>query len=158
MDGALLLLGLHRHLSAYSASPATAALGSLEFAGRVYEMAWRLRGSGVSSIKRAHAISIEAEIRPFELERTILPTLENLGWVKINRLPDDSIGSIDDVIPPPEGLIAAANRVLDITMPSSVERAALKILRATTGQPRAARIPAPKRRLSAWAAHTSDKA
>jgi hypothetical protein len=70
-----LLLGLWRHLSAYSASPSTAALGSVEAAGKMYEMAWRLRNSGVSSIHRVRAIGVEAKIRTYELNQLILPAL-----------------------------------------------------------------------------------
>lgn len=135
MNDAELLLGLWRHLSTYQASPATAALGSLEAAGKIYEMAWRLRSSGVSSIRRVHAISVEAKIRTFDTDRLILPTLEQLGWIKLNRNRDNEVVSVDDVIPPPEQLIELATNVLDIVRPSPVERAALAMLRATSHQP-----------------------
>lgn len=49
MHDAEMMLGLHRHLTAYSVVPATSALGELQFAGKLYELAFRLRGSGVSS-------------------------------------------------------------------------------------------------------------
>jgi hypothetical protein len=57
-----LILGLSRHLGTYQVGAAHAALAQLEFAGRVYEMAWRLRGSGLSPIRRVAAIGLEAGI------------------------------------------------------------------------------------------------
>jgi hypothetical protein len=60
LSDAELLLGLGRHLAAYSISSAHAAFDSLQFAGQVYEMAWRLRNSQVSTARRIQAIGIEA--------------------------------------------------------------------------------------------------
>jgi hypothetical protein len=135
LHDAELLLGLWRHLSAYSASPSTAALGSIEAAGKIYEVAWRLRGSGVSSAQRVRAIALEGKIRTYELEQLILPALQQLGWVRVSRDNQGSVVSVDDVIPPVEQLVASASTVLQITMPDAVQLAALEILRATSHQP-----------------------
>lgn len=135
MHDAELLLGVWRHLSAYSASTSTSALGEIEAAGKLYEMAWRLRGSGVSSIHRVRAIAVEGKIRTYELEQLILPALEQLGWIRISRDKSQKMVSIDDVIPPPGELVASASNVLALTMPGRVQLAALEILRATTHQP-----------------------
>jgi hypothetical protein len=135
LEDAELLLGLWRHMSAFQVSQARSALGELEYAGKVYEIAWRLRGSGVSSAERVRAIGVEAKITRFELEKLILPALEQLGWVKLNPDAHGVLVSVDDVIPPPAELVPAAAKVLAIVMPSRVQLAALEILRATSRQP-----------------------
>jgi hypothetical protein len=136
LDDAELLLGVSRHLSAFAISPAHAALESLQYAGQVYEMAWRLRNSQVSSAERILAIGVEAKIGPRQLVREVLPTLEALGWVEVRN--DPSTGqmvSVDAFIPPAPELIADAGRLLDVVMATPVQRAALALLRATSLQP-----------------------
>lgn len=135
MHDAELVLGLWRHLSAFSVTSSTAALGNLTAAGKIYEMAWRLRLSGVSTIQRVNAIGIEAKIAPVELRMTLLPILEQLGWIKITRSPDWQIQSIDEVLPATPELIEGVGKVFDIMSLTSIEFAALDILRATTRQP-----------------------
>lgn len=135
MHDAELVLGLWRHLSAFSISPSTAALGNVAAAGKVYEMAWRLRLSGVSTLPRVNAIGIEAKIAPVELRMTLLPILEQLGWIRINRSPDSQIESIDEVLPATQELLAGVHQVFGIMSLTSVEFAALELLRATTRQP-----------------------
>jgi hypothetical protein len=130
-----LLLGMWRHLSTFAVNPATAQLDSLAFAGRVYEMAWRLRGSGVSSPQRVDAIAMEAAIRPRELRNEILPTMEQLGWVEVQRLKSGELHAVSELIPPGEQLLALADHVLAVSMPSPRERAALSLVRITTRQP-----------------------
>lgn len=135
MHDAELVLGLWRHLSAFSVTPSTAALGNVTAAGKVYEMAWRLRLSGVSTIQRVNAIGIEAKIAPVELRLTLLPILEQLGWIKLSRSPEGQIQSIDEVLPATPELIAGVGAVFNIMALTPVEFAALDILRATTRQP-----------------------
>lgn len=136
LTDAELLLGLSRHLSAFGTSVASTAFANLEYAGQVYEMAWRLRGSQISSAARIRAIALEAKIKPRELERDILPALESLGWLEISTDPvDGTLRTVSEFIPPPAELIAVTPSVLAITMPSAVERAALRIMRATSLQP-----------------------
>ncbi|WP_198675825.1 hypothetical protein [Kribbella monticola] len=81
------------------------------------------------------AIAIEAKIGPRQLDREILPTLEQLGWVEGRRDADGTLVSIEALIPPPAELIDAASRMLDIVMATPLQRAALLLLRATTVQP-----------------------
>jgi hypothetical protein len=136
LSDAELLLGLSRHLSAFGASVASTALANLEFSGQVYEMAWRLRGSQVSSAARIRAIALEAKIKPRELERDVLPALESLNLIEIARDPSDgSLRQVSEFIPPPAELIALAPAVIAITMPTPIELAALRILRGTSLQP-----------------------
>lgn len=85
LTDAELLLGLGRHLSSYTISPAHAALASLHFGGQVYELAWRLRGSQVSSAERVSAIGVESRIGARQLQRDVLPTMEQLDWVSLQR-------------------------------------------------------------------------
>jgi hypothetical protein len=133
-DGQL-ILGLSRHLSAYSISPVHARLESLQFAGQVYEMAWRLRHAQLSSAVRVQAIGIEAKIGPRVLDTQILPTLEQLGWVRCDRYDNGSLYSVAAFIPPDIELLDSVNRLLDLVMATSVARAALVLLEATSVQP-----------------------
>lgn len=135
MHDAELVLGLWRHLSAFSVTASTAALGNVAAAGKIYEMAWRLRLSGVSTINRVNAIGIEAKIPPVELRMTLLPLLEQLGWIKIARSDKWQIESIDAIVPPADELIGAVETVLELMSITDTEYAALDILRATTRQP-----------------------
>ena len=121
--------------SAYRLSPSTAVFGSLGYAGKLYEMAWRLRGSGLSSAGRIHAIGIAANIPPLELDRMILPALESLNSIKINLDTTGRLHSVEAVLPPPAELLAAAPRIMAIASLDSMQLAALDILRATTLQP-----------------------
>jgi hypothetical protein len=133
-DGQL-ILGLSHHLSAYSVSPVHARLESLQFAGQVYEMAWRLRNAQLSSAARVRAIGIEAKIGPRVLDTQILPTLEQLGWARCDRYDNGSLYSVAAFIPPDTELLESVTMLLDLVMATSVERAALVLLEATSVQP-----------------------
>ena len=135
LDDAELLLGMSRHLGAYGVSSAHAALDSVQFAGQVYEMAWRLRNSGLSSAGRVAAIATEAAIGRRVLLRDVLPALEQLEWIECGYDADGALVSVDAFIPPPAELIGAAGRLLNMVLATNVQRAALAILRATTLQP-----------------------
>lgn len=132
---AQLLLGLSRHLSAYSMSQVHAALESLAFAGQVYEMAWRLRHSQLSSAARVSAIAIEAKIGPRILDTQILPTLEALGWVRCERDDSRTLVSVAAIIPPDAELLNSVARLLDLVLATPVQRAAMALLAATSLQP-----------------------
>lgn len=135
LDDAELLLGVSRHLGTYGVTAAHADLDALQFAGQVYEMAWRLRNSGLSSAARVSAIATEAAIGRRNLLRDVLPTLEQLGWIECRFNPENVLLSVNAFIPPPGELIGAAHRLLDIVLATNLQRAALAILRATTLQP-----------------------
>ena len=136
LDDAELLLGVSRHLSAYGISAAHAALDSLQFAGQVYELAWRLRNAGLSSAARIEAIAIEASIGHRILLREVLPTLEQLRWIECRYDEiQQRLHSVDAFIPPHGDLINAVAQLLDIVTATPVQRAALAVLRATTLQP-----------------------
>jgi hypothetical protein len=135
ISDAEVVLGLSRHLAAYATTPAKAALAQLEFAGHAFEMAWRLRKSGLSSVSRVAAIGIEAGIGARQLVRDVLPALESLGWLELRR---DSVGAViavDERIPPAPELVAASGAILGIALPTEDEKAALDVLRATIRQP-----------------------
>ena len=135
LDDAELLLGVSRHLSTYAISSAHAALESLQYAGQVYELAWRLRGSPLSSAARIEAIAQEARIGRRQLLREVLPTLHQLGWLGCDYDEQGELVSVDAFIPPPDELIAAVGSMLDIVMATPVQRAAVTLLRATSLQP-----------------------
>jgi hypothetical protein len=134
LDDAELLLGVARHLSTYALSPAHAALESLQYAGQVYELAWRLRKSALSSAPRIEAIAQEARIGPRQLRNEALPIMEQLGWVRCDYK-DNVLVSVTALIPPAEELVAEVSRMLDIFVATKVQRAALALLRATSLQP-----------------------
>lgn len=135
MQDAEMLLGLHRHLTAYSVVPATSALGELQFAGKLYELAFRLRGSAVSPIARFDAVAVSAGIASIEARMMLLPSLESLGWVRVNRDAAGDPVSVEDVIPPVAQLLESSDRVLDVVRASDTQRAALALLRATSLMP-----------------------
>jgi hypothetical protein len=120
LDDAELLLGVSRHLSAYAVSSAHAALESLQFAGQVYELAWRLRSAPLSSAKRIKAIAQEAKVGPRQLLREILPTLEQLGWVAC-EYDEKVLISVDAFIPPDNDLIAGVGALLRVVMATPVQ-------------------------------------
>lgn len=135
LTDAELILGVSRHLGRYAVGPAHAALGELEFAGRVFEMAWRLRGSGLSPITRVEAIGLEAGTPPRLLLGDVLPALDSLNWVELTRNEEGEIVVVDEHIPPTNQLIRAADTVLDISAPTPIERAALVLMRETSRMP-----------------------
>ena len=130
-----LLLGLGRHLAVYTISTAHASLESLQFAGQVYEMAWRLRGSQVSTAARVQAIGIEAQIGGRVLDREVLPTMEQMGWVECRRDEAGVLVSVEALIPPNDQLVDDAERLLNVLLATPVQRAALELMRATSRQP-----------------------
>jgi hypothetical protein len=135
LTDAELILGLARHLGIYTVGRPHAELANLEFAGRVYEMAWRLRGSGLSSIGRVGAIGLEAGIPTRQLSNEVLPALETLGWIEIQRDSDGTALRVDERIPPPADLLRLSDSVVAISAPSRTERAALVVLRETSRLP-----------------------
>lgn len=135
LSDAELLLGLERHLSAYEISASHAALESLQFAGQVYELAWRLRNSQLSTKRRVDAIAIEARISLRSLHRDVLPTMELLGWIGCLRDENGQLVNVEALIPPNEVLINDAARLLDVLLVDDVQRAALELIRATSRQP-----------------------
>jgi hypothetical protein len=130
-----LLLGVSRHLSTYSISHSVVALDALGYAGRIYEISWRLRGSGVNSPERCDAIAIEAAVTPRELRTQILPSLEALGWIDVRRDSHDNVITISEHVPPETASLDSAQTILSAVQPSDLERAALSLLRATLVQP-----------------------
>lgn len=134
LSDAELTLGLSRHLGAFAMTPERAALGNLEFAGQVFEMAFRLRGSTTSPAPRVKAIGLDASLQPRTL-RDVLATMEELGWISVNRDASGSPLSVNETIPAIPSLIEEGTRVLDMVAAESVERAALHMLRATSMQP-----------------------
>lgn len=135
LSDAELLLGLGRHLSVYEVSSAHAALDALQFAGQVYELAWRLRSSQISTGARVEAIAIDARIGTRQLHREVLPVMEQLNWIECHRDTDGKLDRLEAIIPPNEILIADASRLLDTLMVNAVQRAALELIRATSRQP-----------------------
>lgn len=134
LTDAELLLGMSRHLAAYASGADRAALSELEFVGWVYDLAFRLRGSTTTPADRVRAIAVDVGLAARPLRDVIL-TMEQLGWVTVER---DRAGAplfINETLPSAPDLVASAPRVLGIVGVGPVERAALAVLRATTMQP-----------------------
>lgn len=129
-----LVLGLSRHLAAYQSGPEKAALEQLEFAGWVFDMSFRLRGSTTNSLKRVGAIGLDIGLGGRSL-KDVLETLEVLGWIEIQRDNKRNAVAVVETIPPATHLVAASQQVLQILMVSASDRAALALLRATSIQP-----------------------
>lgn len=136
LSDAELLLGLGRHLGAYTISTAHAAFENLHLSGQIYEMAWRLRDSQLSTAARVQAIGVEAHIGGRALLRDVLPVMEQLGWVECRLDPaSGTLLAVEALIPPNQQLISDAKRLVDVLMATPVERAALELLRSTSRQP-----------------------
>lgn len=135
LTDAELLLGSWRHLSAYAVNSATAQLEGIAFAGKIYDLGWRLRGSGVNSLVRVNAIAIEAGIGRAEVSALILPSMEQLGWVSLGRDAQGTVELVSETVPASAELLREASRVLDVVVSSAIDVAALEVLRSTTLQP-----------------------
>lgn len=129
-----LVLGLSRHLAAYQMGPERAALEQLEFAGWVFDVSFRLRGSTTSSPARVRAIGLDVGLGKRSLS-DVVQTLEQLGWVVVHRDATGQPTAVVETIPAPSDLVAASEKVLNVLMAGPAERAALAVLRATTIQP-----------------------
>lgn len=134
LTDAELVLGLSRHLTAYQMTPERAALEQLELAGRVFDLAFRLRGSTTSSADRLRAIALDAGMGKLTLQ-AVAAAMETLGWIEIDRDPDGLPQVVRETIPAASALLGAAPSVLDIVMTTPAERAALVLLRETTLRP-----------------------
>lgn len=134
MTDAELLLGLSRHLSVFQMGPEKAALEQLEFAGRVLDVAFRLRGSTTSSAERVSAIGLDAGLGRTMLQ-PVIATMETLGWINVTRDVHNAPVAVAESIPAPGDLVVSASALLDMLRATPQERAALSILRATTLQP-----------------------
>ncbi len=116
LTDAQLLLGLSRHLSAYSYSPSVAELDGLNYAGQVLDIAWRLRGSTVSTIARVIAIGVDARVPKRQIITQVLPTMEQLDWVFVERDQKGNIQSVECHVPPATELESSAALLLELTI------------------------------------------
>ncbi|MBG6181900.1 hypothetical protein [Arthrobacter sp. CAN_A1] len=129
-----LVLGLSRHLAAYQSGPEKAALEQLEFAGWIFDMSFRLRGSTTNSPARVTAIGRDVGIGARGL-RDVLGSMEALGWVAVQRNNKQEAVAVVETIPAANTLVASCDQVLRVLMVSASDRAALAVLRATSIQP-----------------------
>lgn len=134
LSDAELVLGLSRHLSAYAMGSDRAALGELEFAGWVYDVAFRLRGSTTSPAERVRVIGTDVGLSARFL-REVMATLENLGWLSVTRDDEGHAISVLETMPPAADLVAASDRLFGLLRVGGLEKAALALLRSTTMQP-----------------------
>jgi hypothetical protein len=128
------LLGLSRHLSAYTGQP-RADLGELEFAGQILELAVRLQGSGVSQIERVAALGLDAGFSKRLVTNDLLPTMELLGLVDLERNASQQVQLVSERVPPLEDLFTEADRVLAVCTPDQLQMAALHLLNETVRMP-----------------------
>lgn len=111
LTDAELVLGLSRHLSAYTMGPDRAALGELEFAGWVFDVSFRLRGSTTSPAKRVQAIALDVGLSGRNL-RDVMATLETMQWISVARDSDGVPQSVSERLPSPGELVVAAPRLV----------------------------------------------
>ena len=135
LSTAEMTLGLFRHLSTYGSSQPKADLAALEYCGRALEVAVCLQGSGVMAVARAEGIASAAGISRRDLHRELLPTLDHLGWVHLERDAQGQITIVSEQVPPLAEVFASADRLLSIISPDPIERMALAVLDATTRMP-----------------------
>jgi len=81
------------------------------------------------------ALGISAGISGIELNTSVLPALEMLGWIKLNKDATGKVASVEDVIPPVAELTASGAKVLAIAHSDDVQAAALLILNASIIHP-----------------------
>ncbi len=131
------LLGLTRHLSAYTLGPnhPRPPRPACRFAGQVLEMGVRLRGSGVSPGPHVLAIALDVGIPKRHLISEVLPALEALNWVECQWTEDHVLAAVSESLPPLNALLASAGAILDLVVPEPMERAVVTILDTTTVMP-----------------------
>lgn len=134
LTDAELALGLSRHLSAYAMGSERAALGDLEFCGWVFDIAFRLRGSTTIPATRVQALGLDIGLSSRNL-KDVMITLEQMGWVRVERDGGGNPVSISESLPSASELVLAATKLFEVVSLGSLERGALAILRATTMQP-----------------------
>jgi hypothetical protein len=81
------------------------------------------------------AIALDAGIARRTLVNEILPTMETLGWLDIQRDRDQQILAVSERIPPLPILFGSADRILALALPEPVEQAVLAILRESAQLP-----------------------
>jgi hypothetical protein len=111
-----------------------AALSEIEFAGWVYDMAFRLRGSTTSPADRVRAIGSDVGLGSRAL-RDVVVTLEQLGWITVDRNATGEPLFVTETMPPAQNLVSASDRLFALLHFGGLELAALDVLRATTIQP-----------------------
>ncbi|WP_200939166.1 hypothetical protein [Modestobacter sp. Leaf380] len=134
LTDAELVLGLSRHLAAYTQGPERAALGNLEFAGWVLDVAFRLRGSTTNPAARVSAIGLDVGLSQRSL-REVIAALETMGWVSVLRDAERKPVSVTEAVPSPGDLVMAAGPLLATVGTELHEYSALALLRATSIQP-----------------------
>lgn len=131
LTDAELILGLSRHLPTFQMDANRAAFENLELGGQTLDLAFRLRRSVSNTPARVEAIGLDAGISP-RLLKTVLHTLEQLGWLAVNRDNEGRPTNVDESVPEPRVVVQAAPRLLRILLVTPVELAALGLLRLTT--------------------------
>lgn len=86
-------------------------------------------------VARVEAFATAVGIGRRDLHRELLPTMEHLGWVHLERRPDGGISVVSESVPPTQVLFGRADKLLDHAIPDEVERMALLVLEATTIMP-----------------------
>ncbi len=85
-------------------SPEKAALGNLQFAGWVLDVAFRLRGSTTSPIGRVQAIGLDVGLSTRDLAG-VMATLELMQWITVTRDQDGKAVSVTEAMPSPAELV-----------------------------------------------------
>lgn len=134
LSDAELILGLSRHLGAYARSAETASLDTLQAAGWIVDMAFRLRGNTSSTPDRVWAIGMDIGLGQRDLQ-FVIAKMEALGWLAVDRDQQRKPLSVIEAIPAPADLVKATPKILQACDANPSDYALLELLRATTLQP-----------------------
>ncbi|BBX94143.1 hypothetical protein H5U98_22790 [Mycolicibacterium boenickei] len=134
LSDAELVLGLSRHLSAYAKTSERADLDTIEFAGWIYDLAFRLQGSTTNTPGRVRAMGRDIGLGQRDLT-SVVATMEQLGWLIVDRDAQGRPLVVTETMPAPGILIAESDNVLTACDAQPHDYAALSLLRATTLQP-----------------------
>jgi hypothetical protein len=129
------LFSAWKHLRTFQADH-TVRFEATVLAGKAADLLGRLRGLQHYSIAHVVPLAKDAGITGRELRDTLLPTLEGLGILQIERDSANRIRTLRAVIIGEDDVMAQAARVWDYLDPEVAERGALICLREVAALPR----------------------
>jgi hypothetical protein len=124
-----------KHLRTFQADH-TVRFEATVLAGKAADLLGRLRGLQRYSMRHVEPLAKDAGITKSELRDTLLPALEALGIVQVERDSADRIRSLRAMIIGEDDVMAQAARTWDSLEPETSERGALVCLREVAALPR----------------------
>jgi hypothetical protein len=124
-----------KHLRAYPAGDA-ARFEMTALTGKAIDLLGRMRGLTVYSMAHLMPLAKDASITGPELRGILLPLLEGLSIVSVNRNASNAILGVQAILINEDDVMAQGARVWRALSPEGPERAALVSLRAVASLPR----------------------